>query len=199
MNTRALSAAGTALGLAVLLGGCVGSDEPVIPESEAIFDPRLVGTWVALSFLPDVEGDQSFMLLGRLGHLDEHLVMEVSPYLSSDDPPAREYNLAVLEFDPIPESQIGPDELLVRMLSADHLAEALESGELHLAHRRIGKNEVILENPTLELRDELVAYLELPDVLIAFDGPFRRITDASLVGPWHEVDAPCLQAEEETP
>jgi hypothetical protein len=215
MNFRSLWARGILLGLVVLLGGCVGSDEPVIPESEAIFDPRLLGTWgqdlngdfsdsrrYVISRL-DENGtayvieqwnrDESSLLLGRLGHLGEHLVLEVSPYLSRDEPP--EYNLLVLEFGPVPGSQVGLNELLARWLDPDQLVEAIESGELHLAYRWIGKYDVILENTTGELRNRLVAYLKRPGVLdIAFDGPFRRITDASLTGPWHEVDAPCLQA-----
>jgi hypothetical protein len=172
MNIRTLRALGTALGLIVLLGGCVGSDEPVIPESEAIFDLRLVGTWgtgvegdfsnstrYVISrldengtayFIEQWERDESSLLLGRLGHLGEHLVLEVSPYLSRDEPPAGEYKLLVLEFGPIPESRIRSDELLARVLDPDHLVEALDSGELHLASRRIGKYEVILENPTQE-------------------------------------------------
>jgi hypothetical protein len=217
MNIGPLWVLGLGLGLVVLLGGCVGSDEPVMPESEAIFDPRLVGTW-GQDFEGDFSGStryvisrldengpayfieqwkrgESYLLLGRLGHLGEHLVLEVSPYLSRDEPPAGEYNLLLLEFGPIPESQIGPDDLLARELDPDPLVEALESGELQLAYRQIGQYAVILENPTAELRDRLVAYIERPGVLeIAFDGPLRRITDASLAGPWHEVDAPCLQA-----
>jgi hypothetical protein len=217
MNFRTLWAQAMLLGLVVLLVGCVGADEPVIPESESIFDPRLVGTWgrglegnfsgstrYVISrldenrpayFIEQWNRDESSLLLGRLGHLGEHLVLEVSPYLSRDEPPAGEYNLLLLEFGPIPESQIGPDDLLARRLDPDPLVEALESGELQLSYRRIGQYEVILENPTAELRDRLVAYIERPGVLeIAFDGPLRRITDASLAGPWHEVDAPCLQA-----
>ena len=33
------------LGLGLVVAGCVLTVDPVIPESEATFDPRLVGTW----------------------------------------------------------------------------------------------------------------------------------------------------------
>jgi hypothetical protein len=225
MYLHTLWAQGTLLGLVVLLGGCVSSDEPVIPESEAIFDPRLVGTWgqgfegdfasstrYVISRLDENgtayfiepwekaeeqwERDESFLLLGRTGHLGEHLLLEVSPYLSRDEPPAWKYSLLLLEFGPNQASQIGSDELLVRQLDFDHLVEALESGELHLAYRRIDEYFVILENTTGELRDRLVAYLERPGVLVA--GPFRRITDARLDTP-QKLQVLTVASEEEAP
>ena len=37
------------LGLGLLLGGCVLSLDPVVPESGAAFDPRLLGAWEEVS------------------------------------------------------------------------------------------------------------------------------------------------------
>src|SRR5512147_1002749 len=45
VTVRALLNPGIALGLAVVLSGCVLLVEPIIPESDATFDPRLLGTW----------------------------------------------------------------------------------------------------------------------------------------------------------
>ena len=49
MTVQALLHFGSLLGPVVLLSGCVLSVESVIPESAAILDDRLLGTWGEVS------------------------------------------------------------------------------------------------------------------------------------------------------
>jgi hypothetical protein len=49
LSVRALLKLGIELGLTVILGGCVLSGEPVILESDATFDQRLLGMWEEVS------------------------------------------------------------------------------------------------------------------------------------------------------
>lgn len=197
--------------LAAIFAGCVGSDEPVIPVSEAIFDSRLVGTWAdddgsvewVISrvdedgnayLIEQLSGRESSLFQGYLGRLGGHLVLEVSPHFSGEAPAPGRYRLSVLQFGPLSEPDIGPDQVFVSMLSPEALTEALESGELRLAHRWIDRYLLLLEDATPELREQLGAYLQRPGVLAAFDDPFQRVLDASLTGPRYEMAAPCLQA-----
>jgi hypothetical protein len=212
MNVRSVATASMTLGLAAFLAGCVGSDEPVIPASEAIFDSRLVGTWVeddgtrryVISRLD--EGDNAYVIeqsrgrdielyLAYLGRLGGHLVLEISPHFTGDAPSPGAYQLVVLEFGSASGPAGGHGELQVSMLFDDALIEALESGDVQLAHRVTGRyGEIVLEDSTDVLRDRLAAYLERPGVLKPALDPLRRITDASLAEPRYMVAAPCLQA-----
>jgi hypothetical protein len=199
------------LGLMGFVAGCVGSDEPVMPASESIFDSRLVGSWAddddserwLISRL-DESGNayliehwtrlESTLRLGYLGHLGGQLVLEVSPYLDNKTSHPGRYQLTVLEFGAMSEPDITPDQILVSILDREALTVALESGELRLAHRPIDRYSLVLEGATQELRDRLGEYLERPGVLEYAFEPFHSITDASLAAPRYQVDPPCLEA-----
>jgi hypothetical protein len=213
MNIGAMATVSMTLGLAGFLAGCVGSDAPVIPASEAIFDARLVGTWAeddgtSRHVISRVDGHGNAYVIERvfddghtvqdlayLGYLGGHLVLEVSPDFTDGAPSSDVYVLAVLQFISASESVEGREALQVSMLSNDVLLEALESGEVHLAHRVIGSmRDIVLEDSTDVLRDRLATYLELPGVLEPAFEPFYRIVDPSLAEPRYTVTAPCLQA-----
>ena len=102
MTIRALLKLGIALGLAVVLSGCVLSVDPVISESGATFDPRLLGMWeevsgsdravvsraaentYAIEYTSDGKVGRFEARLGRLG---DRLVLDVWPAPRDKDLP----------------------------------------------------------------------------------------------------------------
>jgi hypothetical protein len=160
--------AGVALALAVQLAGChrfeVVSVESVIPESEAIFDPELVGVWVSeqggAAFLaPDSRGDKAYLFCplekcgkARLGRLGEHLVLEIS------DPESLDAELLLPIHRLVVLEKIGPDEVHTWELDSEAFQAALHAGEVGLAHR-IRDDYVILYDSASSIRTELASYL----------------------------------------
>jgi hypothetical protein len=206
MNKRALSAVGTALGLAVLLAGCGPiSVEPFILESEAMFDPRLLGTWIVQK---DEDQDEAYLVpfeilraeghenayyitdgtdggLARLGRLGEHLVLEfIEPDGVLRDLEIPGHWLAVLE--------IGDDQLRIRLPDKGLLEEALEAGEVRLAHRRSPEGHLVLFDSSIRVREQLAAYLARPGALGEW-AVLRRVKDASLAGGGDGTEAPCFE------
>ena len=49
MALRRMSKLAAMLGPVVVLTGCVLSIDPIVPETEATFDPRLLGAWEEVS------------------------------------------------------------------------------------------------------------------------------------------------------
>lgn len=196
MNKRSTSMSGVALGLAVLLCGCeVLSVEPIVPESEATFDPRLLGDWAdpdgSVFTVSRMQPERNVYLIGgellaRLGRIGEHLVLELSSRdESSHFLSVTAHRLLVLE--------IGPDELLVSLLDPDPLQEALAAGEVRLAHRRIDGRDLVLYDSATNVREQLTAYLARPGVLQ--EGvTFQRVTDESHAHTRDPVDPPCFEA-----
>jgi hypothetical protein len=204
MSARALLIPRSALGLVLLLAGCVVSVEPVIPESEAIFDARLLGTWEdedanRIEFSTVMKGGVFFLAdatenvyairnmsddgsgseyLARLGRLGGHLVLEVFPHFG-----VRGHLLLVLA--------VGPDEIHSRAIDAEPLLHALDAGDLRLAYRRIGRN-VVLRDSSATLRDELARYLARPGVM-SVPRVFRRIAHEGLAPPLRPGHVPCYE------
>jgi hypothetical protein len=230
MNTQSSRMAGVAVGLALLLSSCitgVQSVQPVVPASEAHFDPHLLGTWVSRrdehmhyyvvsraadgsnAYTIEVVREESDVLelmagLGwierhpamdlilmetardpvdfdaRLGRLGERIVFELSK------PRSEEHYLLVLE--------VGDDEIHVSALDTVRLAEALEAGQLSLAYKLDrSSTDLLLEDSTDNLREQLADYLQRPRVLT--EGTiYRRVKDASLAGSRLPVHAACFEA-----
>jgi hypothetical protein len=119
----------------------------------------------------------------RLGRLGERIVLELSPRHSDV------HHLLVLE--------VAADEIHVRMLDTERLIEALDAGEIHLAHQPVDRHgssiELLLEDSTDNLREQLADYLQRPGVL-SEGATYRRVKDASLIGSRQPVHAPCFDA-----
>lgn len=208
MNARALSIPGMAAGLAALLCGCVLSVEPVVPESEAMFDPGLLGTWEdedanrfvvsrakrddprRPTWFPADETENTYSiehssavdpstLLARLGRLDGQLVLEVSRRAE-----IRGHLLLVLD--------VGADEVRARALEPAAFLKALEAGELRLAHLLDGRN-LVLRDTSAQLRDQLAPYLGRPGAL-SEPRVLRRVADPGPADVADAVPEPCLEA-----
>jgi hypothetical protein len=192
MNATLLARSGYALALALLLAGCVVSVEPLIPESEAMFDAGLLGTWEdedANHFVltrPD-ESSSSYQVsytsegetirhLAHLGRLDEHLVLELFP-----EDEIRGHLLLVLH--------IAADEIRWQALKPDTLLAAVEAGELDLAYRRLARDLVLRESPA-KLHEQLTPWLARPGVLTE-PRILRRVADSSTAEP---AAIPCSEA-----
>jgi hypothetical protein len=214
MKVRAPEFLGWALeGVLLFVGGCVLSVEPVVPETEAIFEEGLLGTWEdqdfnrlvisrasdsrrTISMFPsdyaekiylvsDASGAGSAGFLARLGRLGDALVMEVFPRAE-----VRGHVLLVVE--------LRPDLVRWQALDPTKLVAALEAGDLRLAYRRLGR-DVLLREPSATLREQLAGHVLRPGALLE-PRILRRVPDMSAgepavvqvpcfeASPWHEAD-----------
>ena len=183
------------LGLAIVLSGCVYSVEPVITESGATFDARLLGAWEEVGgsdravvtrsgrngyAIEYVSGDTA-RYEARLGGLGDRLILNVSvppeegegsPTPSGGPPVAWHLAFAL---------DIGGDEIRVALIDGDSLAAAIRAGRVRLdAHTRSAKcpqncapSALVLHSATADLRAALGPYLASPGALEA-PSAFRR-------------------------
>jgi hypothetical protein len=189
--------------LAVALAGCemVVSVEPIVPESEAIVDARLPGTWEDPEHQDRWvvraagDGEAAYLVDGkpaRLGRLGEYLVLE---FAAGDAVPG-ELNLpiqlpVILEF--------VPDGLRFKVLDRTSLYEFLQARQSDLAYRLQprsvppdGYYHLVLYDSTARVRAELAAYLAQPGLLEK--APILvRVEDASLAGQKTPVVPPCFE------
>jgi hypothetical protein len=208
MKVRVPEFPGWALaGVLLLIGGCVLSVEPVVPESEAVFDEALLGTWedqdlnrLVISratessrfsspytenmyLVSEARGAEPKRFPARLGPLGDALVMEVFPHGEIGG-----HVLLVVE--------LRPDLIRWQALDPATLLAALEAGDLRLAYRRLGR-DVLLREPSATLRDQLAGHVLRPGALLE-PRTLRRVPDVSAgepaqvpcfeASPWHEAD-----------
>jgi hypothetical protein len=166
-----------------LLTGCVVSVEPVIAESDAIFDQRLLGSWEGLSssdratiglaedgtYSIDYTSDGvTREFAARLGRLGNRMVLDVWP-VSMDE---TSHAAMMLSSHVIIAVEIGDDEVATSQMSPDALLAALERNELTLVHTH-NKDMPLLRGSTEELRAALGEYLLRADALTE-TGVWRR-------------------------
>jgi hypothetical protein len=179
---------------------------PVIPESGAIFDPRLLGTWEeaagsdravvsravenAYAIEYTSEGKVS-RFEARLGRLGERLVLDVSPAAPDSDQP-QHYAGLLLPGHMLLALDVRPDEVGVEALEPDSLLGALRSGQVRLVHQR-SQERLILQGTTEQLRAALGPYLGRSGVLSAPD-TWRRARTAAGTPPLRPAEVPCFEA-----
>lgn len=201
---RGLVGAGrhTALGILMLavaiplvLGACVLSVEPVIPESEAIFDSRLTGEWelidgsdratitwdgeeYAIEYtdgpgpLERDEVTRSFG--GRLGLLGDRMVLEVWPVHEDETAHGAMLLPAYLLF----QIEIGEEEIAVAFIETRAMFAALGRRELNLAYSGGPDDDrFLLRSSSEELRSALRTYLPTPGAL-SEKSVWRRVATA---------------------
>lgn len=173
MTIRTLTKLGAVMAFAIVLSGCALSIDAVVSESDALFDPGLLGSWeevtgsdratisraaenmYAIEYT-DGEGKVE-NYEARLGRLGERLVLDVWPAPRETDLPLP-YVGFLIAGHLLLTLDVGPDEIRVAALDPDSLLAALDAGEIHLAHGRSG-DQLILYGTTEDLRSALGAYV----------------------------------------
>ncbi len=192
--------------LLVALAGCVVLVDVIVPESDAIFDPRLVGTWEEVSgsdravisrasdhtyAIEYTSSGERSSFEARLGSLGGRSVLDVWPTPRDGELPESYAGLMVgghvlLALD------IGSDEVRAAALEPDSLLARLRTEQLRLAHRRHG-DQLILHGTTHELRAALVSHLTYPGALTE-PTLWRRTRATGPIDPPAPVAVPCFEA-----
>jgi len=206
MNARAaLPALARSVGLAMLASGCVLSVNPVVSESDATFDARLLGSWQEVSgsdravvtrgadntyAIEYMTNGKVTRLGARLGRLGERAVLDVWP--APDSAPSELHAGFTIPGHLLVTLDAGAEEVRVAMIEPDTFAAALRSGRLQLEHAHTGGRPVLL-GTTDELRAALAPYLMRPGAL-APPGAWRRERPTAATSALRPVDVPCFEA-----
>ncbi len=167
------------LAASIALSGCVLSVEPVVPESEATFDARLLGSWESVEgsehAVASRAGDAGYAIAytdgegktghfqARLGLLGDNLILDVWPALPEDDMAGPDEGLLVKGHMPL-ALKLEADTVQVAELDSDVLLAAIRAGDVPLSYAR-SDDRLILLDTTDALRRALTAYLERDGVL----------------------------------
>jgi len=194
------------LALSLLLTGCVVSTDAVVPESEAMFDPRLLGTWeevggtdravvsraaantYAIAYTNDKGKTGRFE--GRLGRMGERPVLDVWPTPREHDIPDP-YGSSLLPGHVLLALEIDTNQVNVATLEPDSLAAALRSGAVRLAYER-SDDRLLLRATTGQLRAALREFLARPAAWRQPDA-WRRSQGPRPVAAV-AVEPPCFEA-----
>lgn len=168
--------------LPLLLTACVVSIEPVIPESDSVFEPALLGTWVQegsgeTAVISDA-GDGGYLIdyvdaqgepgqyAGRLGWLEEHLILEITPVLPDLDA-SDEYEALILPARVQIAVIVRAGELQAAALDPDSLRDMLRRDVTRTPHLTdaAAERDIVLTGTTTEMRTWLIDYLQRPGVL----------------------------------
>ena len=163
------------LGLVVVATGCVLSVDPVIPESGAAFDPRLIGAWQETPgsdfavITPKGPGGYAIQYTtagrtgafeARLGRLGDRLVLDVWPTPGEKDLP-EPYGSVVIAGHALFSLDVTTDEIRLSPLDPDAMLKALRAGDLRLDYSS-SADRLVLLSATSPLRAEMTKYLARP-------------------------------------
>jgi hypothetical protein len=192
--------------LLVALASCVVSIDAIVPESDAIFDPRLVGTWEEVSgsdrAVISLASDHTYAIKytsrgerssfeARLGSLGGRSVLDVWPTPRDGELP-ESYAGMMVGGHVLLVLDVGSDEVRVAALEQDPLLSWLRTEQPRLAHRRHG-DQLILHGTTHELRAALGAHLADPGALTE-PTLWRRTQATGPTDPPALVAVPCFEA-----
>ncbi len=193
------------LTFSLLLSGCALSINPIVSESEATFDPRLLGSWEEISgsdratitratgntyAIEYTSNGKIGRFEARLGWVGEQLVLDVLPAPFKGDLPDPYAGLLIsahlfLYLD------IGSDEVAVATLDPDSLLEALRSDNVRLPYKH-SESEFILHGTTEELHKALSPYFARSGAMSKREKWRRaRRSTAMAIRP---VEVPCFEA-----
>jgi hypothetical protein len=182
------------------------SVDPVVSESRATFDPRLLGTWEEVSgsdravvsraeentyAIEYASAGKVSRFEARLGRLGEQLVLDVWPTAPDSDEPEH-YAGLLIPGHLLLTVGVGPDEVRTAFLDPDSLLGALRSRRVRLVHER-SQQRLILHGSTDQLRAALAAYLAHPGVLSA-PVAWRHAATPGAALPLRPVEVPCFEA-----
>lgn len=176
MHTRTLRAVVVLLALTLIPAACVLSIDAVVSEGDAVFDPRLIGTWEAPADTDRVvvtrgQGNSYVFTFtdrpgvvarytGRLGTLGNRTVLDVWPDEPSLDAPTGEL---FVPHHLILDVEIADHEVRSALLEVDSIRAAIRSGRIPRAHE-VSNNRLVLAGTTKELRAALAQYITRPGV-----------------------------------
>jgi len=168
-----------ALALAAVAGGCVVSVEAIVPEANAEFDARLLGTWQGASDSSDratisrrsgsryaieySDAKDTGKFEARLGRLGNRMVLDVWP-TPGDSDVAEPYRGLLIPGHTLFVVTIAPDSLVTSLIEADSLRAVLRRGQLRLD--TLGNvRQLVLTSSTSALRAGLARYILRPGAL----------------------------------
>ena len=193
------------LACSFLVSGCVLSVNPIIAESDAVVDPRLLGSWEEISGsdranisrgtannyeIEYTSEGRTGRFEARLGNLAGHRILDVWPAPRKGDLPDPYANILLAGHLQL-FLNVGAIEVAVTPLDPDSLLKVLQSNQVRLPYRQ-SKEEFILTGTTEELREGLDPYLARPTALPKREKWQRARHSASK--PNLPVDVPCFEA-----
>lgn len=192
--------------LLAAVSGCVVSVDEVVSDADATFDPRLVGTWEAVSSSDRAVISRAYdntyaveytssgelsSFSARLGSLGGRLVLDVWPTPRDGDLP-EPYEGLMIAGHLLFVVDIGSDEIRTAALDADSLFARLRTEQLRLTHRRTDER-LVLHGTTNELRAALGSHLAYPGAL-SEPSVWRRKQVTEHMEPPTRVVIPCFEA-----
>jgi hypothetical protein len=201
------------LAFLVLLTGCALSVNPVITESNAIVDDRLIGNWKEISGsdqasikrgpansyeIEYTSDGKTGRFRGRMGSLGGRLILDVWPEPRIGDLSDPYSDLLITGHLQL-FLEITDNEIAVATLDPDSLLSALQSGQVRLPYKHSKEvidnkenEELILTGTTEDLLKNLGPYIKRPSALPERNDWMhaRRLTDA----PTMPVNVPCFEA-----
>lgn len=170
----------SAAALGLSLTACAYHIESAIPDSQAVFDPTLVGTWITADLdtailsasgagyhitYAEHNGSRS-ELVARMGTLGSRSVLEVWPRFGDDDEgwPMGRLLMALTR---------SGDTLQTALVKVDSLRAAIASGAVRTPHL-VHNGDVILTGTTTEVSSALAAALSRAGMLDEAE-PWRRV------------------------
>ena len=192
--------------LVLALAGCFVALDAIVPESDAISDPRLVGTWedvssadrAVISRVSDhtyaieitSEGKAS-RFQARLDSLGGRLVLDVWATPADGEVP-RLYADIMVAGHTLFVLDIGADEVRTATLDLDSLLTHLRTEQPLLPHRLLD-DQLVLLGTTDQLRASLGAHLASSGALTE-STVWRRVGERGPTGPPAPVPIPCFEA-----
>lgn len=192
--------------LAFVLAGCLVTLDAIVPESDAMFDPRLVGTWEEVSgsdiAVISQASDHTYAIeftseghvtrfQARLDSLGGRLILDVWATPGDGEVPGPYADLMVAGHT-LFVLDIGSDEVTAAALEPDSLLTHLGTEQPLLEHRLLDE-QLVLHGTTDQLRTVLGAYLASSGTL-AEPIVWRRVGERGPTVPPTPVPIPCFEA-----
>jgi len=161
-----------ALGLAVLMAGCVPSLHPLFTEKDLVYDPALVGTWAEEEgediWIFRKSGDNAYDLIysqkGVPAQFEAHLV-QVAEFLFLDTYPGEPnikndlYTIHLIPAHTFSRIWIEGDVLRLAMLDLDWLKDMIAKKKVNIAHEQVDGG-IVLTASTKELQEFFLKYAD---------------------------------------
>jgi hypothetical protein len=161
-----------ALGLVVLVAGCVPSLHPLFTEDNLVYDPALVGTWADQegenTWTFQKFGDNVYNLIyteeGVPARFDAHLV-QLGEFLFLDTYPGEPdikndfYLIHLIPAHIFSRIEMEGDTLRYAMLDLDWLRDMISEEKVSIGHEKVDGG-ILLTATTAELQEFFIKYAD---------------------------------------